>query len=118
VPEALRLFEPARVTVISDTHVEGTEGDYCPYCWVDVYLDDADSDVEALAYLGSDVADENGDWNVELSAPLGEGQGLRTISTIRNYGVMEYFEAGTSSKLSRLYIGQEKIYLPLVLRNM
>ncbi|MGC9393264.1 MAG: hypothetical protein ACP5J4_00250 [Anaerolineae bacterium] len=117
VPEALRLFEPARVTIISDTHVAGTEGDYCPYCWVDVYLDDNDSDVEALDYLGSDIADENGDWSLELPAPLAEGQGLRTISTIRNYGVIEYFEAGTSSKLSRLYVEQEKIYLPLVLRN-
>ena len=117
VPDELRFFEPARVTVISGTQVTGTAGDPCPYCWVDVYLDDADGDVEALAYLGSDVADADGNWGLTLPAPLEKGQGLRTISTIRNYGVIQYFEAGTSSKLSRLYIEQERIYLPLVLRN-
>jgi hypothetical protein len=119
VPEELRFFDPARVTVISDTEVTGTDGDDCPYCWVDVYLDDDDDDVEALVHLGSTIADENGDWSLELPAPLDEGQGLRTISTIRNYGVIQYFEAGTSSKLSVLFTGQERfeIYLPLVLRN-
>jgi hypothetical protein len=117
VPDELRFFEPARVTVISGTEVSGTDGDDCPYCWVDVYLDDADDDVEAVAYLGSDVADVDGDWSLTLPAPLEEGQGLRTISTIRNYGVIEYFEAGTSSKLSRLYTEKNEVYLPLVLRN-
>jgi len=117
VPEELRFFEPGRVTVISGTQVTGTDGDDCPYCWVDVYLDDSDDDVEALAYLGSDIADEDGNWSLELPAPLAEGQGLRTISTIRNYGVIEYFEAGTSSKLSDLFTDKLEVYLPLVLRN-
>jgi hypothetical protein len=117
VPDELRFFEPARVAAISGTQVTGASGDDCPYCWVDVYLDDDDGDVEAVAYLGSDVADADGDWSLTLPAPLEEGQGLRTISTIRNYGVIQYFEAGTSSKLSRLYTEQEQVYLPLVLRS-
>ncbi len=103
VPEELRFFEPARVITFSDSYVAGDDGDNCPYCWVDVYRDDGDTDVEALVYLGSDAADENGDWRLDLAAPIVEGQGLRTISTIRNYGVIQYFEAGTSSKLSGLY---------------
>jgi len=103
VPDELRFFEPARVITFSNSYVAGDDGDACPYCWVDVYRDDGDSDIEALVHLGSDVADENGNWRVDLPAPVVEGQGLRTISTIRNYGVIQYFEAGTSSKLSGLY---------------
>ncbi len=103
VPDELRFFEPARVITFSNSYVAGDDGDDCPYCWVDVYLDDDDNDVEALVYLGSDTADENGNWRIDLPAPIVEGQGLRTLSTIRNYGVIEYFEAGTSSKLSGLY---------------
>jgi len=97
--------------------VTGGAGDDCPYCWVDVYLDDLDSDVEAIAYLGSSVVDANGNWSLELPDALEPGHGLRTISTIRNYGVIQYFEAGTSSKLSRLYTEQRKVFLPLILRD-
>jgi hypothetical protein len=103
VPDELRFFEPARVITFSESYVAGDDGDDCPYCWVDVYRDDGDKDVEALVYLGSDAADENGNWRLDLAVPIVEGQGLRTISTIRNYGVIQYFEAGTSSKLSGLY---------------
>ncbi len=103
VPDELRFFEPARVITFSESYVAGSDGDDCPYCWVDVYLDDGDGDVEALIYLGSDAADADGNWRLDLSAPVVEGQGLRAISTIRHYGVIQYFEAGTSSKLSGLY---------------
>ena len=117
VPDELRFFEPARVSVIDGTHLTGGAGDDCPYCWVDVYLDDLDGDLEAIAYLGSSVADANGNWSLELPDALEPEHGLRTISTIRNYGVIQYFEAGTSSKLSRLYTEQRKVFLPLILRD-
>ncbi len=103
VPDELALFSPALATVISDTNVTGMSDDDCPYCWVDVYLDDDDSYIDAQAYLGSTTADVDGNWSFILPAPLDEGQGLRTISTARDYGVVEDFEAGTSSKLSSLF---------------
>jgi hypothetical protein len=59
--------------------------------------------VEALAYLGTATADVNGDWDLLLPAELEEEEGLRTISTSRTYGVMQYFEVGTSCGLSTLY---------------
>ncbi len=75
--------------------------------------DQSDRDPEVELKVRKDP--ENGNWSLELDAPLAEGQGLRTISTIRNYGVIEYFEAGSSSKLSRLFVGGFEVYLPMVL---
>ncbi len=106
VPEALSLFQPALATVISGTAVSGISDDDCPYCWVDVYLDDDDSTVEALEHLGATIADVNGRWSLTLPAPLASNQGLRTISTARDYGVINMFEAETSSKLSILFTEQ------------
>jgi hypothetical protein len=103
VPEALRLFNPALVTVISDTQVTGISDDDCPYCFVDVYLDDEDGTTEALTYLGHATATVSGDWSFVLTTPLTEGYGLRTVSTVRNFGVIENFEIGTSSKFSALF---------------
>jgi len=71
---------------------------------------------EALVFLGSATADADGDWSFTLPAPLAEGQGLRTISTIRNYGVIPYCESGTSSKLSELFTGERQVFLPVILR--
>ncbi|MDY7080122.1 MAG: hypothetical protein SXV54_24845 [Chloroflexota bacterium] len=103
VPEALSLFGPALVTRIEGTNVTGISDDPCPYCYVDVFMDDDDPTTEALVYLGTTAADVNGDWSFVLPAELEDDQGLRTISTARNYGVMQYFEAGTSSGLSMLF---------------
>jgi hypothetical protein len=103
VPEALSLFAPALVTQIDGVAVTGTDDDPCPYCYVDVFLDDDDSTVEALAYLGTTTADVNGDWSFVLPAELENDEGLRTISTARTYGVMQYFEVGTSSGFSMLF---------------
>ena len=63
-----------------------------------------DTVAEALVYLGTTTADEGGDWSFVLPAELEDDQGLRTISTARNYGVLQYSEAGTSSGLSPLYL--------------
>ncbi|MCP4540937.1 MAG: hypothetical protein GY832_27700 [Chloroflexi bacterium] len=103
VPEALSLFRPALVTRIEGITVTGASDDPCPYCYVDVFMDDDDPTTEALAYLGTTTADVNGEWGFFLSVELDEGQGLRTISTIRNYGVIQYFEIGTSSGFSMLF---------------
>jgi hypothetical protein len=104
VPVTLSLFSPAMVTDIDGVNVTGASGDPCPYCYVDVFLDDTDTVAEALVYLGTTTADGNGDWSFVLPAELEDDQGLRTISTARSYGVLQHFEAGTSSGLSPVYL--------------
>jgi len=69
-----------------------------------VYLDDDDPWTEALAYLGSTTADVNGDWSLTLPSALTANEGLHTISTVRNYGVIRNYEIGSSSKLSILFM--------------
>lgn len=103
VPAPLVSFRPGLVVNIDGVNVTGMADSYCPYCFVDVYLDDDDSLVEALDYLGAATADVDGDWSLTLPAALAAGQGLRTISTARDYGVVAGFEARTSSKLSALF---------------
>ena len=103
VPEALSLFAPALVTGVDGLAVTGTSHDRCPYCYVDVFLDDDDATVETLAYLGTAAANVAGDWTLVLPHELEDDEGLRTVSTARTYGVMEYFEVGTSSGLSQLF---------------
>jgi hypothetical protein len=123
VPRDLKRFNPARVTLIDGTTVQGTAGDdyidpvdgylvpgRCPFCMVEIFLDDQDGYGEALDYLASATTDSNGNWQATLPAPLSEGQGLRTTSTSginappanHVYSIMGY-EAGTTSQLSRLY---------------
>ncbi len=113
--KAVSLFTPARAS-IDGLQVSGSSGDDCPFCWIDVYLDDDDSVSEALAYLGSAIADVNGNWSFTLATELKDNQGLRLLSTPRSYGIIPYFEAGTSSRLSDLYQEKSMIYLPLVLK--
>jgi hypothetical protein len=103
VPDELALFSPGLVTVISGTDVTGISDDDCPYCYVDVYLDDDDPWTEALEYWGRATTDGNGDWSLTLPRALGANEGLRTLSTVRNYGVIKYYEIGSSSKLSVLF---------------
>jgi hypothetical protein len=81
---------------------------------VDLFLDDDDSTVEAVAYLGTALADVNGDWDFVLPAELEDDEGLRTISTARTYGVMQYFEVGTSSGLSMLFQPEAAVALSSV----
>lgn len=117
VPDPLRFFNPVKVNAINGLSVSGESDSPCPYCWVDVYGDDGDDIVEALSYLGTTSTDANGDWSFSLPAPLEEGWGLRTLITTRNYGTIQNFEAGTSSKLSALFKQNgPKVYLPVVLR--
>ncbi len=109
VPSYLSEFVPARVMGIDGTSVIGTSGSACPYCRVELYLDDDDQWVETLEYLGATKADANGNWSFTLPARLAQGQGLRTMSMARNYGVVPYFESGATTKLSMLYSPPEVI---------
>ncbi|MBN1886383.1 MAG: hypothetical protein JW850_00270 [Thermoflexales bacterium] len=103
VPASLKYFAPALVTTIDGANVSGIGDDDCPYCLVDVYLDDENDATEALQHVGVATATVSGDWSLALPQALAAGQGLRTVSTVRNYGIIEHFDIGTSSKVSILF---------------
>lgn len=118
VPIELRQFNPAKVTSISGVTVSGTRGDdavlpgptiisaACPNCQVYLYADDLDDRIEAHEFLGEATADANGDWTATLSRPLAANEGLRTQSMANGNGVIHFYGAGTTSKLS------DDLYLP------
>jgi len=119
VPDPLRNFTPARITEIDGTSVSGTSGlgSDCPYCTIELFLDDQDTVVEALESLALVTADGDGDWTAALPAPLEEDQALRTMSTVPGDWTITDLEEGTTSNLSVLYVEGYQIFLPLVLRG-
>ncbi len=119
VPEPLRTFTPARITQINGTSVSGTSGagSPCPYCMVELFLDDRDTVVEALQSLAVVTADAHGNWAATLPAPLGDDQALRTMSTVPDDWTIAGLDAGTTSNLSLLYREGYQVFLPLVLRG-
>ncbi len=104
----IRLFEPAVVTAIvgleisGESHQSNIMGDPspCPGCLIDFYLDDDDAIEEALEHLGSAIADNNGDFEFMLSAPLPDGFGVRTTSTSQSNDVIPNTWTGQTSKMS------------------
>jgi hypothetical protein len=106
IPDALRLFEPAQITLINGTAVEGINGadSPCPGCLIDLYLDDRDDNQEALEWLTSTTADANGDFTANLPRALTGSEGLRTSSTSQEYFVIGDYGIGTTTDLSELYI--------------
>lgn len=116
LPDAYEFFNPARVTGINATAVNGTAGDGspCPNCLIELFLDDNDGITEALQSLGTTTANASGNWSFTLAAPLAEGYGLRTTSTTATYGTIPAMNAGTSAGLSPLYGVDYKVYLPMV----
>ena len=118
VPDALRNFEPAHVTSVNGTSVSGTngEGSPCPLCTVELFLDDTDTITETHQSLAVVTADANGDWTATLPTPLADGQGLRTMSTVPDNWTIQDLDQGSTSNLSMLYVGEHKLFLPLVLR--
>ncbi len=121
LPAAFREFRPARVTSIDGTTVEGTSGDYsaCPNCIVELFLDDTDGVVEALASLAVVTADAQGHWTATLSESLAPGHGIRTTSTSAQYHTIPGMSAGTTTGLSWLYLqkpGPCQVFLPLIQR--
>ncbi|WP_129671989.1 hypothetical protein [Candidatus Chloroploca sp. Khr17] len=130
VPNDLAYFNPGKITSIDDTLVRGTSGDpgippggappvdsTCPFCTIEVFLDNDDSLVETLESFGTTMADANGNWTFTLPRALEEGERLRTMSTTNNYGVINQYEAGTSTKVSELYpLNTNRVFLPVALR--
>jgi len=119
VPDALRNFKPAQVTKVDGMTVNGASGagSDCPYCIVEVFLDDTDAVTETLQSLAVVAADGSGNWTVTLPTPLESGQGLRTMSTVPDDWTITDLDAGSTSNLSALYGAEYQIFLPLVLRN-
>jgi len=105
IPEVLRVFKPAKVTSINGVTVQGGSGDAspCPNCIIDFYLDDGDTVAEALSHLGSVVANGSGNFTFTLPQTLAAGQGIRTMSTSQQSGVIAGKGAGTTTQTSILY---------------
>jgi hypothetical protein len=119
VPDPLRNFTPARITEISGTSVSGTSGtgSDCPFCTIELFLDDRDTVVEALESLDLVTADGDGNWSATLPATLEEDEALRTMSTVPDDWTITGLDAGTTSNLSVLYGEGYQVFLPLVLRG-
>lgn len=118
VPDALKNFAPAKVAAISGTSVAGTSGhgSPCPFCTIELFLDDDDGVTEALRSLATATADASGAWQATLPAPLGNGQGLRTMSTVPDNFTINGLHTGTTSNLSVLQGIVRQNFLPLVRR--
>jgi hypothetical protein len=126
VPDRYANFNPAEITSVSGTTVSGTNGpdgldgqtpfaSACNGCTIEVFLDDNDSNVEALQSLGTTTSDTTtGAWTLEIPSALSEGQGLRTISTTSAFDQIQNYSADTSTGLSVLYGANYEVYLPLV----
>lgn len=106
VAQALRLFNPARITNIDGVNVTGASGENspCPNCLIDLYLDNSDAIDEALVYLGQSTADANGNFGFTLSSPLAPGFGIRTMSTTQALNVISGMQSGTTTRNSALFL--------------
>lgn len=136
IDDTYAFFNPAKITKIDGTAVSGTSGDpgippggaapvdsTCPFCTVEVFLDDGDTQVETLQSLGTARANVSGAWTFTLPRELAAGEGLRTISTTNNYGTIMTYEAGTSTRISAalyqpgsLPSSDNMVYLPMIRR--
>lgn len=111
IPTVLRAFNPAKFTRLTGTLLAGGSGDNspCPGCLIDFYRDDDDEIAEAIEYLGNVVADSNGDFTITLTQTLPSGIGIRTSSTTQAAGIIGNYGAGTTTKLSKLYMPLESV---------
>jgi hypothetical protein len=100
VPTALVAFNPAAITSVAGTTVEGTSGadSPCPYCTVEVFLEDEDDEIETLESLALTTADADGNWTATLARAIdtAAGERLRTMSTLNDLNIVAGFEAGTT----------------------
>jgi len=101
-PDTLKLYKPGVIENVTGLLVTGSAaaGYPCDECRIDFYLDDADTDEEALEHLGSTIAGPAGDFTFNLPAPLPAGYGLRTMSTSQHSGAIPGYGAGTSTEAS------------------
>ena len=113
VPSVLRTFNPARITGINGVNITGGAGvsSPCPGCRIDLYRDDNDTLGETLAFLGGVTANAQGNFAFTLAQPLAAGQGLRTSSTPLAAGVIGSFGAGTTTRISKLYLPMSGVSL-------
>lgn len=116
LPDPLENFVPAQVTAIDGVNVQGSAVSPCANCEIELFLDDTDDVVEALASLAVVTANAQGEWTATLPAPLTSGQGIRTTSTTAQFNTIANISAGTTSGLSELYVAGYDIYLPAVIR--
>ncbi len=118
LPDAFVNFKPAKITAIDGLTVSGTSGDGspCPNCVVELFLDDTDNVVEAVARDVVATADANGNWSATLAYPLSPSLGLRTTSTSARYNTIPNMSAGTTTGLSMLYRPSGNVYLPSILK--
>lgn len=116
LPDGFEFFKPAKVTAITGTQVTGTAGDgnACPNCVIELFVDDNDSITEALQSLAVVTATASGDWSAVLPYSLAKTQGLRTTSTSAQFGTIPNISKGTTTGLSALYGVKYSVYLPLV----
>lgn len=115
IPVELRTFAPAKISSMAGVTITGSAGDGspCPGCLIDLYQDDSDEIGEALVHLGSVVAGAGGDFSFILAQPLAAGTGLRTSSTTQSSGVIDSFGAGTTTRVSKLYLPISSISVTL-----
>ena len=118
MPDAFRNFNPAAVTAINGVSVSGTNGanSLCPNCIIEIFLDDTDAITETLQSLAVVTANSSGNWSATLPHTLTSGQALRTTSTTAQNNTIAGMSAGTTTGLSKLYLAETKIYLPLTIR--
>lgn len=121
LPDAFEFFNPAKVTEIDGVDVTGTAGDGnpCPNCIIELFLDDDDGINEVLELLVTVTADASGNWTAALPYELPAGFGVRTSSTTAQYNTIPYMNAGTTAGLSVLYLeapALKTIFMPFVKR--
>jgi hypothetical protein len=116
LPDPLENFVPAQVTEIDGVTVKGTADSPCANCVIELFLDDTDGVVEALASLAVVTANAQGNWTATLSAPLENSQGIRTTSTTAQFNTIPNISAGTTSGLSNIYVSGYTVYLPMIAR--
>lgn len=116
LPEALKRFQSARITMLEGLTVRGANGidllgatHPCPHCLIDLYLDDDDAQNEALTWLGQSQADLNGTFVFTLTQPLSPTQGLHTISTSTADNVIADYRAGMSAAASKLFLPMRNV---------
>lgn len=117
VPQALRIFRPARITGIDGVNITGASGEDspCPNCIIDFYLDNNDDIAEAFEYLGTTTADNEGNFTFQLDDPLPSDNGIRTTSTTQALNVIDGMGSGTTTRNSRLYLPVDTITITLPL---
>ncbi len=111
--DALKTFNPAKITGIDGVTVTGTSGDDspCPNCIVELYLDDLNDSEEGWMVLAVVTATTSGDFAATLPFPLSADSAIRTSSTSQDDVVIGNYGAGTTVGLSRLYLAPADVYI-------